>query len=53
MQEEHHEGKKKAQEDVRKILAEYFNVPEERVIDSKYSYIIIEKEEKESEDSSE
>lgn len=34
------------QKDVRKILAEYFNVPEDRVINSKYSYIIIEKEEK-------
>lgn len=41
------------QKDVRKILAEYFNVPEERVINSKYSYIIIEKEEKENEDGSE
>lgn len=37
------------QKDLRKILAEYFNVPEERVINSKYSYIIIEKEEKEKE----
>lgn len=42
------------QKDVRKILAEYFNVPEERVINSKYSYIITEKEEKkENEDNSE
>lgn len=41
------------QKDVRKILAKYFNVPEERVINSKYSYVIIEKEESDNENDSE
>lgn len=27
--------------DIKKILAEYFNVPEERIIKSQYSYTII------------
>lgn len=34
------------QKEVREILAEYFNLPIENVINSKYSYIIIEKEQK-------
>ena len=38
------------QKDVKDVLADYFNVPPERVINSKYSYIIIEKEEIESEE---
>lgn len=29
------------QQEVREILAEYFNVPKEAVINSKYSFIII------------
>lgn len=33
------------QKEVREILAEYFNLPIENVINSKYSYIIIKKEE--------
>lgn len=31
--------------EVREILADYFNIPIENVINSKYSYIIIKKEE--------
>lgn len=41
------------QKDVRKILAEYFNVSEDKVINLKYSYIIINKEESEDENDSE
>jgi hypothetical protein len=33
------------QMEVREILADYFNIPIENVINSKYSYIIIKKEE--------
>ena len=33
------------QKEVREILADYFNIPIENVINSKYSYIIIKKEE--------
>lgn len=46
-------GKVLNQKDVRKILAEYFEVSEEQVINSKYSYIIIDKEEKANENDSE
>lgn len=33
------------QKDIKEILADYFNIPIECVICSKYSYIIIDKEE--------
>lgn len=36
-------GKILNQQEVREILAEYFDVPKENVINSKYSFIIIEK----------
>lgn len=32
------------QNEVKEVLADYFNVPPECIIKSKYSYIIIEKE---------
>lgn len=41
------------QKDVRKILAEYFDIPQEYVINSKYSYVILEKEETKNENDSE
>ena len=41
-----------SQKDVRKILAEYFNVPEDHVISSKYSYVIIDKEDSSNENDS-
>ncbi len=40
------------QKEIRKIIAEHFGVDEEQVINSKYSYIIIDKEEMNNEDDS-
>lgn len=34
------------QKEVREIIADYYKIPIENVINSKYSYIIIDKEEK-------
>lgn len=41
------------QKEVRSIIAEHFGVSEEQVINSKYSYIVIDKEENDNENDSE
>ena len=41
-----------SQKEVKAIIAEHFGVDEEQVINSKYSYIIIDKEEMNNEDDS-
>jgi hypothetical protein len=42
---QHQEPSEDNKKEVREILADYFNIPIENVINSKYSYIIIKKEE--------
>lgn len=38
------------QKDIKEILADYFNVSAERVINSKYSYIILEEKKEDNTD---
>ena len=44
-------GKILSQQDVKEIIAEHFNIPIENVINTKYSYIIVEDEVKKNNDS--
>ena len=39
-----HTGIILSQSDIKKIIAKYFNVPEEKVMQSKYSFIVIKEE---------
>lgn len=39
-----------SQRDIKEILADYFSIPQELIITTKYSYIILEKEKENNED---